>query len=74
VGWLARTALPLLLAGMSARRYAALRGPVLWLALLRGVGLRGAIPVLVLLSLARRLARARGGDRAGRVEAGGALR
>ena len=57
---LARAALPLLVVAMSLRRYAALRGPALWLAAVRAVGFRAALPALVLLSLARRLARPRG--------------
>lgn len=64
MGWLIRTAVPLVMAGLSAQRYAALRGPMLWLALVRGVGIRAAIPVLLLLSVARWLARPRRGDRA----------
>lgn len=72
MGWLARTVLPLLVAGMSARRYAALRGPMLWFAVVRGVGMRGAIPVLLLLAVARRLTRSRraGHGQAPRVQAG----
>jgi hypothetical protein len=68
---LARAALPLLVAAMSLRRYAALRGPALWLAVIRAVGLRGALPALVLLSLARRLARAHDARRAGGLGADG---
>lgn len=54
---LLRTAVPMLMVGLTAWRYAGLRGPMLWLALLRGVGLRAAIPVLVVLSAARWLTR-----------------
>lgn len=47
------------MAGLTAQRYAALRGPMLWLALMRGVGIRAAIPALLLLSAVRWLARPR---------------